>query len=1216
MKNETAVSMKFENKVTGLAKLEKYEQRLKALQKAMKSMPNSVLIDSKPIDNVTNSEKKANKATETLNSSLTKTKSLLNKGFNTIGLIALGRGLKSAFGNMQKYIDASSAYVENLNLMQVAFKETGKANDRFNESFVNGLADIFGLDESTMTRQLGFYRQIGNALNVDSKYADLLSKNLLKLQLDMSSLYNLSFEKAGEVIQSSIAGQTKPVRGATGADITQATLQTTLDDLGIDRAISDLSRGEKVLTIYLSLVNQLSESQGDLAKTINSVANQEKIFTEQTSRMSRMVGNVLSVSVGKALPYLNAFLMVINELIERFAIFVGFELPTYEQNGGYDLSDYLDDVSDSASKAKKELQGLRPFDKLNLISTPKKDKGLGVGGGIDKRLLEALKEYDLKISDIDNKATKIRDKVMEWLGFTKEVNAETGEITWKYDTLGKSAEQIAKEVGTNLAEALSKETQKIKWGEYGHNLAVGVNTTLGFVNSFVDNYNWFSLGQGFARGLNKSIEEISWEDVGKAFTNKLKIIISTASGFLQTLDYEELGKSIAEFINGAIGNIPIKDLTKGINAFSKGLLTAFTEAIKTLDWGEIGSAIGEVLTGLNWESYLLIAGIVFRKSLVKSLVGKGIKTELEGELVKSLGSKISLKSLAGWGAGLALSTTGLSNMDKSLKKVDKDTSSFNYTTGALTTVLGGLILGIKTGHPVLGTFAGALAVVNKGLIDVIKTSKESNFSLDYVSEKTKTAYSEVKPSIESAYKSISKLNTSLKLSDGTKQDIENSIGDLVDQVGSKITDSKNATIDSINEMVKKGYISPEEKENALKSSEEYYNGLTTQNENAQNRIIEIMQIAKDQKGYLTEGERDEITSLYEQLESNTIDILTTMDGEQMAIYEDLKRSKTKLSKEAAQEIIQSALNTKNETIKAAQEQYRTEVSEAYKMKEAGIINEETYNKMVDGATKTRDETIKSAEEQYDGIWNEFTTNQSDIAKYIDKDTGEVKSKWKVFWEDIGDKVKKIDWLQIGKDALNSLINGIFDSSIFGRLTNFGETIFTTVKDSFSGKSFKDIGKGVLDGVIKGMTPKASSFANWGKNTIKSIKGALGIHSPSKLVIDNKIGDYVTQGIEVGMDKETNKGFKKQTKNIVDTLHENIIDFDSEVNTSFFPLFGVNSKTIQGSQEKFNPSNINQQPTRQPMIFNMYLDKNHQLGSYTLEQLQDLATANGGEIPIG
>jgi hypothetical protein len=56
--------------------------------------------------------------------------------------------------------------------------------------------------------------------------------------------------------------QTRPVRGATGADITEKTLQKTLGDIGIDRSIKDLSYVEKRLIMVVSLSKQLKVSQG------------------------------------------------------------------------------------------------------------------------------------------------------------------------------------------------------------------------------------------------------------------------------------------------------------------------------------------------------------------------------------------------------------------------------------------------------------------------------------------------------------------------------------------------------------------------------------------------------------------------------------------------------------------------------------------------------------------------------------------------------------------------------------------------------------------------------------------------------------------------------------------------------------------------------------------------------------------------------------------
>ena len=62
--------------------------------------------------------------------------------------------------------------------------------------------------------------------------------------------------------------QTKPVR-SLGADITQASLQQTLDKLDISQQVSQLSYAEKRLLIIISLTQQLSSVTNDWGRTLN-----------------------------------------------------------------------------------------------------------------------------------------------------------------------------------------------------------------------------------------------------------------------------------------------------------------------------------------------------------------------------------------------------------------------------------------------------------------------------------------------------------------------------------------------------------------------------------------------------------------------------------------------------------------------------------------------------------------------------------------------------------------------------------------------------------------------------------------------------------------------------------------------------------------------------------------------------------------------------------
>jgi len=235
--------------------------------------------------------------------------------------------------------------------------------------------------------------------------------------------------------------QVRPIRGATGADITEKTLQGTLDQLGIDRNIRDLTFAEKRLTMVISLSKQLKVSQGDYGRTIESVNNQIRIMGEQWQRVTRAVGNVFYPVLQAILPYINAILMVIVEIAKVISGLLGFKMPEFDYSGlsgtgdaANDLIEGMDGATESAEKLKS---GLRGFDKLNNITTPSSDDSSVGGGAIDSRLQDAFnasfEKYNDMLDSVKTKASSIRDTVMEWLGFTKLIDEETGKVIFKFE---------------------------------------------------------------------------------------------------------------------------------------------------------------------------------------------------------------------------------------------------------------------------------------------------------------------------------------------------------------------------------------------------------------------------------------------------------------------------------------------------------------------------------------------------------------------------------------------------------------------------------------------------------------------------------------------------------------------------------------------------------------------------------------------------------------
>lgn len=382
----------------------------------------------------------------------------LKEAFNRTAVLGWGAVIKETVNDLINATKPQSEYVENINLMNVAF---GESQDMAN-SFIESLSNVIGLDASPLTRQIGVFRQMSNAMGYTAETADMLSRNLTKMQLDMASLYNLDFERAGNALESALTGQVKTIRSLTGADITQATLQQYALAHGIDETVTKMTRAEKAILIYLSLADQMAEANGDLSRTIDSVSNQVKIFKEQVAIAGRQLGGVFIPLLRTVLPILNGILMAFNQIIGMFLSLFGIDAKSLEAefgtaSGGLnDIEDGLEGIESASKKSKKSLRG---FDKLNNITTPSSSGSASGGGlGINQKLLDLLDEYNLHLDGIHSKAKKIAEQIMRWLGFSKDTN---GEWKWSVENLSglfkvfKDLEEPARHLKESIKEFAS-----------------------------------------------------------------------------------------------------------------------------------------------------------------------------------------------------------------------------------------------------------------------------------------------------------------------------------------------------------------------------------------------------------------------------------------------------------------------------------------------------------------------------------------------------------------------------------------------------------------------------------------------------------------------------------------------------------------------------------------------------------------------------------------
>lgn len=384
-----------------------------------------------------------------------------NKMFDVGKLYLYWNVTKRIRDTLVNLINSSIDYIETQNLFDVSM---GNQSEKAYK-FMNTMANTFGMARTElMNYQASFNNVMKSLPGLTDETSYALSETLMKMAGDYASLFNFTLPKAMEKFQAALIGSVKPIRDKTGLDITEKTIQGVATNLGVEKTVGQLNQVEKRLLRIIALQDQLGEvgAMGDFAKTLESPSNQLKVLQQQLKELGVWLGNVFIGTIGKILPYINGFVMALVSIAKALAIFVGYKETKYDDplqvkdttNSVDGLSSSLGGATSKAKELKKILMG---FDVLNVITTPSEDSSGGGGGGvstsIDPAILGALKEYDNLMNGVRMKAEEIRDNIMEWLGFEKIINKETGEINWKlkdgYTNLQKIFD-IAKMVGKVL----------------------------------------------------------------------------------------------------------------------------------------------------------------------------------------------------------------------------------------------------------------------------------------------------------------------------------------------------------------------------------------------------------------------------------------------------------------------------------------------------------------------------------------------------------------------------------------------------------------------------------------------------------------------------------------------------------------------------------------------------------------------------------------------
>jgi phage-related protein len=544
------------------------------------------------------------------------TGNVLSKAFEIGKFAVFGEAIKRATMFIADMSKKSADYIETLNVLEVAFD----GNTQSIRNFTSQMAKTLNLDESTLISAAAHFKVLSKSMGMATETGEKLSELMTKMTLDLSSLYNMDFDKAQTALQYAMEGRGTSLKQRTGVSVLETSVQTTLDTLGVDAYVEDMNDAEKALARVITMEYQLMSSQGDLARTIEAPANQMRVMGEQLQMLARNIGNVFLPVVAAVLPYLNAFFIILNKIISALARLVGYKegmFDTFEESNAIDYFDgvggAIDGVGKSADKTAKKLQGLRGFDKLNVIRTPEPTSGGGGGaggggGGINPNLLKAFNsmadKYKTMLDGLETKATRIANQIIGWVKGLVEFNKEANKT--QLESIGKSVKSIGESMNyifssdalqksaKNFADSIKKALDSV----VKNAITIGINLADGIIGGFAQFLD--SKKQDIVDDLTRAF------DIGTAFNNAVSEFTGSLADISSVFtgdNFKGIVESVYSTFYEVFANVKLLAAQSGTDIF-----TALTDPINNN-----ADKIREALDGsFGWLKTILetIEGIV------------------------------------------------------------------------------------------------------------------------------------------------------------------------------------------------------------------------------------------------------------------------------------------------------------------------------------------------------------------------------------------------------------------------------------------------------------------------------------------------------------------------------------------------------------------------------------------------------------------------------
>lgn len=324
---------------------------------AQKGVYLSIELDDQGTATVKNFEEKYKKAMDQVKSSSQQASSSLDGSFKKIGnafnklkshwvgLTAVAAGATYAIQRVARSsISAASDLEEVSNKFDVVFAGMGKQAQDWSKNLV----ESYAMSTRESKQYLSSIQDLLVPMGMQKKAAGELSYEIVKLSADLGSFNNQKTAKVMDDVQSALVGNYETMK-KYGVVINAAYVQQKALNMGLAATKDELTAADKAQAAYQLILESSTAAIGDMARTSEDYANQNKQLNANIEELYSTIGTHLLPAATDITKEINKWIKVNKDLI-GIKVKDWVETITNKMKGFYEVAKDLNDLYDKIPK--------------------------------------------------------------------------------------------------------------------------------------------------------------------------------------------------------------------------------------------------------------------------------------------------------------------------------------------------------------------------------------------------------------------------------------------------------------------------------------------------------------------------------------------------------------------------------------------------------------------------------------------------------------------------------------------------------------------------------------------------------------------------------------------------------------------------------------------------------------------------------------------------